>query len=230
MWNPKRARHQLDDPVSARQLHINSRCETAPPVLTPLFPSCQSLPSHLSFTRNQPLHPSGSDTPGLSTTPDWTLFSPLLFLFSPLWRRAGRERRLAISPRTSRRCAMERRWNKKNASLSGGVFPQRLLESLQSSLLKTRSKRAMKVDRSLYLEVASGHFLLGEDDSRATTTNRRSAYGGMAMFVHSKLPSLEANIKLFCQVPSLVSNEVNAFTSHCHCCCLWFPGKVVITV
>lgn len=66
--------------------------------------------------------------------------------------------------------------------MSGGVFPQRLLESLQSSPLKTRSKRAVKVDASFYLEAASGHFLFGEDDSSAAATDRRSAYGGMADF------------------------------------------------
>lgn len=56
------------------------------------------------------------------------------------------------------------------------------MESLQSSPLKTRSKRAVTVDASFYLEAASGHFLFGEDDSSAATTNRRSPYGGMADF------------------------------------------------
>lgn len=40
----------------------------------------------------------------------------------------------------------------------------------------------MTVDASFYLEAASGHFLFGEDDSSAATTNRRSPYGGMADF------------------------------------------------
>lgn len=53
------------------------------------------------------------------------------------------------------------------------------------------------MDDWLYLEVASGHVLLGEDDGRVTGTNRRSAYGGMATFLHSKLT------ERFCPVPYL---------------------------
>lgn len=80
------------------------------PAPSPLPQSCQSLPSHPSFTQNQPLHPSGSDTPGLSAPLDWTLFSLLLFLFSPLWSGDGQaEGALAISPPTGRRRATGRR-------------------------------------------------------------------------------------------------------------------------